>query len=390
MVTADLFAQPSSAAARVAQLRAELDAHAHRYYVLDEPTIPDSEYDKLFRELQDLEAAHPELLTADSPTQRIGGKPLDQFASVRHKVPMLSIRTETDTEASGAQNFDIRVRKELGLSESDPPVEYVGELKFDGLAMSLRYENRLLVQAATRGDGEVGEDVTQNIRTIRQIPLRLPADAPPVMEVRGEVYLSRADFEALNEKQREKIAQGAKGEKTFVNPRNAAAGGVRQLDPAIAAQRRLSFFAYGVGEITPAEEGGPAFDTHFQLLMTLKSWGFPVAAQTQIVQGAPELIAFHQRIGQQRDSLPYDIDGVVYKVNSLALQRKMGFVTREPRWAVAHKYPAQEQLTTVLGIEVQVGRTGKLTPVAKLAPVFVGGVTVTNATLHNEDEARRK
>ncbi len=390
MVTADLFAQPSSAAARVAQLRAELDAHAHRYYVLDEPTIPDSEYDKLFRELQDLEAAHPELLTADSPTQRIGGKPLDQFASVRHKVPMLSIRTETDTEASGAQNFDIRVRKELGLSESDPPVEYVGELKFDGLAMSLRYENRLLVQAATRGDGEVGEDVTQNIRTIRQIPLRLPADAPPVMEVRGEVYLSRADFEALNEKQREKIAQGAKGEKTFVNPRNAAAGGVRQLDPAIAAQRRLSFFAYGVGEITPAEEGGPVFDTHFQLLMTLKSWGFPVAAQTQIVQGAPELIAFHQRIGQQRDSLPYDIDGVVYKVNSLALQRKMGFVTREPRWAVAHKYPAQEQLTTVLGIEVQVGRTGKLTPVAKLAPVFVGGVTVTNATLHNEDEARRK
>lgn len=390
MATADLFAQPSSAAARVALLRAELDAHAHRYYVLDEPTIPDSEYDKLFRELQDLEAAHPELLTADSPTQRIGGKPLDQFASVRHKVPMLSIRTETDTEASGAQNFDIRVRKELGLSESDPPVEYVGELKFDGLAMSLRYENRLLVQAATRGDGEVGEDVTQNIRTIRQIPLRLPADAPPVMEVRGEVYLSRADFEALNEKQREKIAQGAKGEKTFVNPRNAAAGGVRQLDPAIAARRRLSFFAYGVGEITPPEDGGPVFDTHFQLLMTLKSWGFPVAAQTQIVHGAPELIAFHQRIGQQRDSLPYDIDGVVYKVNSLALQRKMGFVTREPRWAVAHKYPAQEQLTTVLGIEVQVGRTGKLTPVAKLAPVFVGGVTVTNATLHNEDEARRK
>ncbi|MEO7886399.1 MAG: NAD-dependent DNA ligase LigA, partial [Polaromonas sp.] len=244
--------------------------------------------------------------------------------------------------------------------------------------------------AATRGDGEVGEDVTQNIRTINQIPLRLPADAPPVMEVRGEVYMRRADFEALNEKQREKIAQGAKGEKTFVNPRNAAAGGVRQLDPALAARRRLSFFAYGVGEVTPAEEGGPVFDTHFQLLLTLKSWGFPVATQTQLAQGAPELIAFHQAIGKQRDSLPYDIDGVVYKVNSLALQKKMGFVTREPRWAVAHKYPAQEQLTTVLAIEVQVGRTGKLTPVAKLAPVFVGGVTVTNATLHNEDEARRK
>jgi DNA ligase (NAD+) len=247
------------------------------------------------------------------------------------------------------------VRKELGLADSDPPVEYVAELKFDGLAMSLRYENGILVQAATRGDGEVGEDVTQNIRTINQIPLRLPADAPPVMEVRGEVYMRRADFEALNEKQREKIAQGAKGEKTFVNPRNAAAGGVRQLDPAMAAYRRLSFFAYGLGEVTPVEEGGPAFETHFQLLLTLKSWSFPVAIQTQLAQGAPELIAFHQAMGKQRDSLPYDIDGVVYKVNSLALQKKMGFVTREPRWAVAHKYPAQEQLTTVLAIEVQVG-----------------------------------
>lgn len=396
MATKDLFAQPepspqpASVAGRAAALRAELHAHAHRYYVLDEPTIPDSEYDKLFKELQAIEAAHPELLTPDSPTQRVGGKPLDQFASVRHKVPMLSIRTETDTEATGAQNFDTRVRKELGLAESDPPVEYVAELKFDGLAMSLRYENGVLVQAATRGDGEVGEDVTQNIRTINQIPLRLPADAPPVMEVRGEVYMRRADFEALNEKQREKIAQGAKGEKTFVNPRNAAAGGVRQLDPTLAARRRLSFFAYGLGDISPPEEGGPAFETHFQLLLTLKSWGFPVAAQTQLAQGAPELIAFHQTMGKQRDSLPYDIDGVVYKVNSLALQKKMGFVTREPRWAVAHKYPAQEQLTTVLAIEVQVGRTGKLTPVAKLAPVFVGGVTVTNATLHNEDEARRK
>jgi DNA ligase (NAD+) len=390
MTSLDLFAQPASPAGRIAALRAELDLHDHRYYVLDAPSIPDSEYDKLFRELQALEAAHPELMTPDSPTQRVGGKPLAQFASVRHKVPMLSIRTETDTEPTGAENFDTRVRKELGLGESDPPVEYVCELKFDGLAMSLRYEHGVLVQAATRGDGEMGEDVTQNIRTIRQIPLRLPATAPPVIEVRGEVYLSRADFEALNERQREKIAQGAKGEKTFVNPRNAAAGGVRQLDPAIAAQRRLSFFAYGVGEITPPEQGGPVFDTHFALLQTLKKWGFPVAAQTQIARGATELIAFHQAIGRQRDSLPYDIDGVVYKVNSLALQQTLGFVTREPRWAVAHKYPAQEQLTTVLGIEVQVGRTGKLTPVAKLAPVFVGGVTVTNATLHNEDEARRK
>lgn len=391
MATPDLFASTGpSPADRIAALRAELHQHAHRYYVLDQPSIPDAEYDKLFQELQALEAAHPELASPDSPTLRVGGKALDQFASVRHAVPMLSIRTETDTEATGAQNFDTRVRKELGLAESDPPVEYVAELKFDGLAMNLRYEHGVLVQAATRGDGEVGEDVTQNIRTIRQIPLRLPRDVPPVLEVRGEVYMRRDDFESLNEKQREKIAKGAKNEKTFVNPRNAAAGAVRQLDPGIAAQRPLSFFAYGVGEVTPQEEGGPQFDTHFQLLLTLKSWGFPVAALTQTAQSAPELIAFHAKIARERDQLPYDIDGVVYKVNSLALQKKLGFVTREPRWAVAHKYPAQEQVTTVLAIDVQVGRTGKLTPVAKLAPVFVGGVTVTNATLHNEDEARRK
>lgn len=391
MVEPDLFSTSGpTPAERAAVLRALLNEHAHRYYVLDEPVIPDAEYDRLFQELQALEAQHPELASPDSPTLRVGGKPLGQFASVRHAVPMLSIRTETDTEASGARNFDTRVRKELGLSESEPPVDYVAELKFDGLAINLRYEDGVLVQAATRGDGEVGEDVTQNIRTIRQIPLRLPKDVPPVLEVRGEVYMRRDDFESLNEKQREKIAQGAKGEKTFVNPRNAAAGAVRQLDPAIAAQRPLSFFAYGLGEVTPKEEGGPDFETHFQLLLTLKSWGFPVAALTQTAQGASELIAFHQKIARERDQLPYDIDGVVYKVNSLALQKKLGFVTREPRWAVAHKYPAQEQMTTVLAIDVQVGRTGKLTPVAKLAPVFVGGVTVTNATLHNEDEARRK
>ena len=375
---------------RIQELAQQLHAHAHSYYVLDEPAIPDAEYDRLFKELQALEAQHPELLTPDSPTQRVGGKALSQFASVRHKVPMLSIRTETDTEATGAQNFDNRVRRELGLTEKDPPVEYVAELKFDGLAMSLRYENGVLVQAATRGDGETGEDVTQNIRTIGQIPLRLPEDAPTVLEVRGEVYMRRDDFEALNERQRAKIAQGIKGEKTFVNPRNAAAGAVRQLDPAIAGKRPLSFFAYGLGEITPPTEGGPAFTTHFELLQALKLWGFPVAAQTICAQAAPELIAYHQRIGKMRDSLPFDIDGVVYKVNSLGLQKQLGFVTREPRWAVAHKYPAQEQLTTVISIDVQVGRTGKLTPVAKLAPVFVGGVTVTNATLHNEDEARRK
>jgi DNA ligase (NAD+) len=396
VATLDLFSNDSDAdaprdsvEARMVQLRAQLHHHAHQYYVLDAPSIPDAEYDKLFQALQALEAANPQWVTPDSPTQRVGGKPLDQFASVRHAVPMLSIRTETDTESTGAQAFDARVRKELGLTEADAPVEYVTELKFDGLAMSLRYEHGVLVQAATRGDGEMGEDVTQNIRTIGQIPLRLPLDVPDVLEVRGEVYMRRDDFEALNERQRARIAAGEKGEKTFVNPRNAAAGAVRQLDPAISAQRPLSFFAYGVGEIAPQPEGG-LFATHMDLLQTLKIWGFPVAAQVGCAQGATELIAYHQRIGQARDQLPFDIDGVVYKVNSLALQRQLGFVTREPRWAVAHKYPAQEQLTTVLAIDVQVGRTGKLTPVAKLAPVFVGGVTVTNATLHNEDEARRK
>ena len=386
MHTPDLFAPetPSPAASHIEQLRRTLHEHAHRYYVQDAPTVPDAEYDRLFQELQALEAQHPELLTPDSPTQRVGGKPLDAFVSVRHAVPMLSIRTETDTEASGARNFDARVRRELGLDEAAPAVEYVAEPKFDGLAMSLRYEHGVLVQAATRGDGEMGEDVTQNIRTIGQIPLRLPAGVPEVLEVRGEVYMRRDDFERLNEQQRER------GQKTFVNTRNAAAGAVRQLDPSIAAQRPLSFFAYGVGEITPLEAGGPVFETHYALLQTLKSWGFPVSALVSIAQGATELIAYYEAIGQQRDGLGFDIDGVVYKVNSLALQRRMGFVTREPRWAVAHKFPAQEQLTTVLGIDVQVGRTGKLTPVAKLAPVFVGGVTVTNATLHNEDEARRK
>ena len=375
---------------RAQQLRDLLHHHAHAYYTLDAPELPDAEYDRLFRELQALEATHPELITPDSPTQRVGGAVLDAFQQVTHRVPMLSIRTETDTEASGAEAFDTRIRKELGLAETEPPVSYVGELKFDGLAMSLRYEAGVLVQAATRGDGETGEEVTANIRTHGQIPLRLPADAPAVLEVRGEVYMRRDDFEALNERQRQRIAAGTKGEKTFVNPRNAAAGAVRQLDSGIAAERPLSFFAYGLGDMTPSSEGGPTWTTHFAMLMQLKAWGFPVAQQTSRVQGAAGLVAFHQRIAAERDALPYDIDGVVYKVDDLALQTRLGFVTREPRWAVAHKYPAQEEMTTVLAIDVQVGRTGKLTPVAKLKPVFVGGVTVTNATLHNELEARRK
>ncbi|AOW13573.1 DNA ligase (NAD(+)) LigA [Hydrogenophaga crassostreae] len=390
MSTSDLFSSAPLPSERAAELRAQLHHHAHRYYTLDDPEIPDAEYDKLFRALQALEAEHPELRSPDSPTQRVGGGVLAGFTPVRHVVPMLSINTETDTEPSGAVNFDNRIRRALELDSTSGPVEYVAELKFDGLAMSLRYEAGVLVQAATRGDGETGEDVTSNIRTIGQIPLRLPADAPPVLEVRGEVYMRRDDFDALNEKQRAKIAAGAKGEKTFVNPRNAAAGAVRQLDSGIAAQRPLSFFAYGLGDITPSDQGGPAFTTHMAMFQQLKAWGFPVAEQTRVVRGADELIAFHQHIGKTRDQLPYDIDGVVYKINSMALQRQLGFVSREPRWAVAHKYPAQEQLTTVLAIDIQVGRTGKLTPVAKLAPVFVGNVTVTNATLHNEDEARRK
>ncbi|MHB0975201.1 MAG: NAD-dependent DNA ligase LigA [Thiobacillus sp.] len=367
--------------ARAAALRREIERHNYAYYVLDQPTIPDAEYDRLFRELQALEAEHPELATPDSPTRRVGGKPLDGFAPVRHVVPMLSIRTETDTEASGAQAFDARVRKELGLGESDPPVDYAAELKFDGLAINLRYEHGVLVQAATRGDGETGEDVTQNIRTVHAIPLRLHADKPPVvLEVRGEVFMRRDDFERYNAKQREA------GKPTLVNPRNGAAGSIRQLDPAIAAQRPLSFYAYGLGEV----QGWTPPPTHSATLDALEKLGVPVCAERITGRGAAALIAFHDDIAARRDSLPFDIDGVVYKVNRLDLQRELGFVTREPRWAVAHKFPAQEQLTTVLGIDVQVGRTGALTPVARLAPVFVGGVTVTNATLHNQDEIDRK
>ena len=385
----NLFSAPeptdkAQAAIEVEALRTRLNHWAHQYYVQDAPTVPDAEYDRAYRELQALEAAHPGLITPYSPTQRVIGAVMDGLAPVRHAVPMLSIHTETDTEATGAQAFDARVRRELGLSDADPAIEYVAEPKFDGLAMSLRFENGRLVQAATRGDGEVGEDVTHNVRTIRQIPLTLPEGVPPLLEVRGEVYMRRADFDALNERQREQ------GGKTFVNPRNAAAGAVRQLDSGITAQRPLSFFAYGLGAITPPAEGGPVFRTHYEMLQTLKSWGFPVAAQVQIAVGASELVAFHQQVGASRDALPYDIDGVVYKVNSLQLQRDLGFKTREPRWAVAHKYPAQEMATRIEGIDVQVGRTGKLTPVARLAPVFVGGVTVTNATLHNLFEIRKK
>ncbi len=362
---------------RAKQLRDEIKLHEHRYYVLDAPSIPDAEFDKLFRELQALETQYPELQAPDSPTQRVGGKVLEGFAPVKHAVSMLSIRTETDTEASGAANFDTRVKNALGR---EGEIEYTCELKFDGLAINLRYESGVLVQAATRGDGETGEDVTQNIRTIHCIPLHLTGCTAGVLEVRGEVYMSRKDFNRYNDKQREL------GLPTLVNPRNGAAGSIRQLDPALAAKRPLSFFAYGLGEV----QGWTLPATHSAILDALQSFGLPVCADRAVVHGAQALAEFHQRIAAKRDALPFDIDGVVYKVNSLALQQELGFVSREPRWAVAHKYPAEEQLTVLRDIEIQVGRTGKLTPVAKLEPVFVGGTTVSNATLHNEDEIRRK
>ncbi|GAB4122404.1 MAG: NAD-dependent DNA ligase LigA [Sideroxydans sp.] len=362
---------------RITALRAEIERYDHAYYVLDAPLIPDAEYDRLFRELQDLEASHPELLTPDSPTQRVAGRVLEGFASVRHVVPMLSIRTETDTEASGAFSFDARVKNALGTTGE---IEYNCELKFDGLAINLRYERGVLVQAATRGDGETGEDVTQNIRTIRCIPLHLAGCTAEVLEVRGEVYMSRRDFNRYNEKQR------AQGLPTLVNPRNGAAGTIRQLDPKLAAQRPLSFFAYGLGEV----QGWTLPETHSAILDALQAFGLPVCDERAVVRGGQALEAFHRRIAEKRDSLPFDIDGVVYKVNRIALQQQLGFVSREPRWAVAHKYPAEEQLTVLRDIEIQVGRTGKLTPVAKLVPVFVGGTTISNATLHNEDEIRRK
>ena len=377
---------PASAQDRADELRARLREWAHEYYVLDAPTVPDADYDRAFQELQALEAQYPELLTPDSPTQRVIGAVLDGLQPVRHVVPMLSIHTETDTTAQGAEAFDQRVRKLLALDEDQPPVAYMAELKFDGLAINLRYERGELVQAATRGDGETGEDVTHTVRTITGLPKRLRGVDAPVLEVRGEVFMRRDDFEALNERQRALIAQGAKNEKTFVNPRNAAAGVVRQLDATIAAKRPLSFFAYGLGEV----DGWPLPATQGELLQALRRAGLPVNDEAAVVQGAAGLVEFHQHIAARRDALPFDIDGVVYKVDRRDWQQQLGFKSREPRWAVAHKYPAQERSTTLLDIDVQVGRTGKMTPVAKLEPVFVGGTTVSNATLHNQDEIDRK
>src|SRR6186713_954458 len=353
------MALPESITSRAEALRAKIEQHNYDYYVLDRPTVTDAEYDRLFQELQALEAAHPQLVSPASPTQRIGGGVLAELKPVVHALPMLSIRTETDISDAGAIKFDAYVRRELGLDEQAPPVEYVAELKFDGLAINLRYEDGHLVQAATRGNGEVGEDVTQNVRTIRHVPLKLRGAAPTVIEIRGEIYMRRSDFDRMNERQL------AAGGKTFVNPRNAAAGAIRQLDSGMTAQRPLSFFAYGLGEFA----GWAAPERHSEVLDALETFGVPVSKDRSVVQGADGLVAYHREIGERRDRLPFGIDGVVYKVNSLRLQQQLGFRTREPRWAVAHKYPAQEEMTTVLNIDVQVGRTGALTPTARLQPV---------------------
>lgn len=363
-----------AAAARMRALEKDLERWNYEYYVLDAPSVPDSEYDKAFRELSELEKQFPDLKSPVSPTQRVGGEARSDLAKVRHAVPMLSIHTETDFEAQGAQAFDERVRKGLGLSETDDDVAYDVELKFDGLAMNLRYEKGILVSAATRGDGLIGEDVTANVKTIRTIPLHLPEGVPDILEVRGEVIMHKADFERLNDEQR------LDGLKPFVNPRNAAAGCLRQLDPKVTAKRKLSFYAYGLGEVSAA-----VALTHSGILDKLEKWGFPVAKERRVVKGWKALAEFHDWVKSIRQSLPFEIDGVVYKVNDLAQQNELGFISREPRWACAHKYPPEEAMTSVEDIDVQVGRTGKLTPVARLKPVFVGGVTISNATLHNED-----
>lgn len=360
---------------RVEQLREEINRHNYLYYVLDRPEIPDAEYDRLVRELETLEERHPELITPDSPTQRVGAKPLKKFGEVKHDIPMLSLANAFSEQE--VLDFDRRVRERLHIDD----IEYSAEPKLDGLAVSLLYENGLFTRGATRGDGMTGEDVTQNIRTISAVPLRLYGKGyPKLLEVRGEVYLSKQAFAEINTKA---LAQG---EKVFVNPRNAAAGSLRQLDPRITASRPLAFFCYGVGKV----EGGAVSEQLSGILARLREWGLPVPHEQRVVQGVQGCLDYYRDLAARRHRLPFEIDGVVYKVNSLAQQEQLGFVSRAPRWAVAHKFPAQEELTEVLGIDAQVGRTGALTPVARLKPVFVGGVTVTNATLHNQDEIDRK
>lgn len=361
---------------KIQKLREQLNFHNYRYYVLDDPEVPDAEYDRLLRELEKLEAEHPELVTEDSPTQRVGARPLTAFDEVRHEIPMLSLGncfSEEELEA-----FIKRISDRLGSNEL---IEFTVEPKLDGLAVSLRYEDGRLVQAATRGDGTTGENITQNIRTIQSVPLRLIGnDVPPVLEVRGEVYMPKQGFEELNRRAAER------GEKTFVNPRNAAAGSLRQLDSSITAQRPLEIYCYGHGSV----EGWTLPATHHEILEQLKQWGLRICPEIRVVKGREGCLEYYDDIQSRRDTLPYEIDGVVYKVNRRDLQEELGFVSRAPRWAIAHKFPAQEEMTTLLDVDFQVGRTGALTPVARLEPVFVGGVTVSNATLHNMDEIERK
>jgi DNA ligase (NAD+) len=365
-----------AAAARAAELKETLERYNYRYHALDDPEVPDAEYDKLMLELRALETQHPELLTADSPTQRVGAAPVAAFGVVKHRLPMLSLDNAFSEE--DVRDFDRRVRERLG---QEAPVHYSAEPKLDGLAISARYENGVFAQGATRGDGETGEDITHNLRTIKALPMRLRGERPPpVLEVRGEVFMPLARFERFNA---EAIARG---EKSFVNPRNAAAGSLRQLDPKMTAARPLDLFIYGLGIV----EGGELPAKHSTILQALRHWGFKICPQSRVVEGADGCLDYYREMGVQRPKLPYQIDGVVYKVDDLELQKQLGFISRAPRWAVAHKFPAEEALTTVRGIEFQVGRTGALTPVARLEPAFVGGVTVSNATLHNMDELTRK
>ena len=365
---------PPTPAARIADLRRQLEDANYRYYVLDEPSIPDAEYDRLLRDLEALEAAHPDLVTADSPTQRVGNAPAGKFAEVRHAIPMLSLGNAFSDEE--VQDFVRRIADRL----KRPALRFSAEPKLDGLAISLRYEGGAFVQGATRGDGATGEDVTLNLRTIKAIPLTLRGTGwPDVLEVRGEVYMPRADFETYNEYARKH------GGKVLANPRNGAAGSLRQLDPRITAQRPLAFFAYGTGLV----EGGELPDSHSATLKQLRGWGFPVSSLSEVVEGVEGLLDYYRRIGEARDGLPFDIDGVVYKLDDGEGQREMGFVSRAPRWAIAHKFPAQEQMTVLESIEVNVGRTGAVTPWALMQPVHVGGVTVTRATLHNADQVAR-
>ncbi len=367
---------PKKAAARAAALRELLERYNYRYHALDDPEVPDAEYDRLMLELRALETQHPGLATPDSPTQRVGAAPVAAFGAVRHRMAMLSLDNAFSDEE--VRDFDRRIRERLG---SAGPISYSAEPKLDGLAISARYEQGVYVQGATRGDGETGEDITQNLKTIKALPLKLRAQRPPsVLEVRGEVFMPLAGFEKFN------AEALARGEKSFVNPRNAAAGSLRQLDPRMTAARPLDLFIYGLGVV----EGGGLPGRHSETLQALRRWGFKICPQSRVVEGADGCLHYYREMGQQRSELPYQIDGVVYKVDDLEQQRQMGFVSRAPRWAVAHKFPAEEALTTVRGIEFQVGRTGALTPVARLEPVFVGGVTVSNATLHNMDELTRK